>query len=196
MLPSIESFHPKEINTDGVQCIARRTNKELRDLRFRPYVYRAIQCRNTAMIYANGLCENCFETAQAYSDGLPHGIKWYGLVTMPFTYMPATSHIAGSPWYHNQILEGTLFFNEEQVKTTSQGGLSVPEAEIRRFALGRCDLNIELLYQSRQLWKKDLCFILKMLGMDVDIDKFNGDKLCRMIRLALKVDDTDTTETG
>ena len=120
MLPSIESFHPKEINTDGVQCIARRTNKELRDSRFRPYVYRAIQCRNTAMIYANGLCENCFENAQAYSDGLPRGIKWHGFVTRPF--MPATSHIAGSPWYHKLLLEGPLFFNGERVKINDDKG--------------------------------------------------------------------------
>lgn len=206
IFPSISSFHPTEINLSGTQCMGRRTNDDLRDRRFTPFVYRAIQCANAAIVDSAGLCKTCVGHADAYFSHLPGGLEWHGRVSESIRLMPETSHIAGSPWYNKRLLEGTLLFGEERSKTACQEGRlkvaqRVPEAELRRFARSRCDLNIESLYQSRQLWKKDLCFILKMLGEDIDVDKFNGDKLCRMIRLAMEppalesVDAMEVTET-
>jgi hypothetical protein len=105
--------------------------------------------------------------------------------------MPITSHIAGGPWFAKMIAEDKIRLNDRPLTAKQEGRLAraplVPEAQLRRFAHGEIDLNIEILAAKRQISTQDLINIIGWIGANISRKVRFGSKaaLCAAIREAM-----------
>jgi hypothetical protein len=137
------------------------------DRRFSPMVLYGKQCNSAAIIGGGGLCSTCLGHSTKYQRGEDYLNTWHGRVDESLDAMPASSHIAGGPWWTKRMKAGTIFFwpHDPRPETARQEGRlkkrpTVPEAAIQRFIRRIDNINIESLSQRNQLQSTDLCRIL------------------------------------
>ncbi len=184
---NVSAFHPQAIDTSAQACKGRREAPEP-DRRFKPFIYAGIQCKNKAVQDSDGLCETC-------EGHRRRGVEWHGRVDEAPELMPVTSHIAGGPWFlkrrHSVFTDFQIIPNGRLMTAKQEGRLDrapvVPEAQLRRFARGEIDLDIETLAAKRQISTQDLINITGWIGMNISRKVRFGSKagLCAAIRAAM-----------
>lgn len=145
-------------------CLARRTNIDLRDRRFSPYVYDSIQCTNDAIVAGNGLCSTCVRHRDLFLAGRDAAVTWHGRVDEPMIEgnMHPQSQIRYGVWYQKRLVAGTLRFSEvPRIQTARQEGKlkirpAVPSAQLARYARGECFLDIPTLCARNQISSSEL----------------------------------------
>jgi len=181
ILVNVPSFHPASIDQRVQACKGRRTDPDHADRNFRPFIYAAFQCGGHAVQDSDGLCATCMGHRS-------RGVEWHGRVDEPLDQMPITSHIAGGPWFAKMIAEDKIRLNDRPLTAKQEGRLAraplVPEAQLRRFACGEIDLNIEILAAKRQISTQDLINIIGWIGANISRKVRFGSKaaLCAAIR--------------
>lgn len=181
---NLASFHPASVDQSPQACKGRRTDPDHADRNFKPFIYAAFQCGGYAVQDGNGLCATC----DRHRD---RGVEWHGRVDEPLDQMPITSHIAGGAWYNKMVAEGKFKLNDRPLTAKQEGRLDrapvVPEAQLRRFARGEIDLDIESLCAKRQISTQDLINITGWIGMNISRKVRFGTKagLCAAIRAAM-----------
>jgi hypothetical protein len=94
--PAISTYHPASVNPD--RCLARRTNSDLADRRWYPFVFTVQQCQHRP-VRDSDLCDVC-ERREAAAEPKWTEDGWHGRVTD--AELPPTSHFAGSAWFHTK----------------------------------------------------------------------------------------------
>lgn len=94
--PAISTYHPASVNPD--RCLARRTNSDLADRRWAPFVFAVQQCQHRP-VRDSDLCDVC-ERREAAAEPKWTEDGWHGRVTD--AELPPTSHFAGSAWFHTK----------------------------------------------------------------------------------------------
>lgn len=170
-----------------IHCQGRRTDSDHCDRRWKPLVFAAIQCKNFP-VAGSDLCETCLGHE---AEGNCH---WNGRVTGP---LPATSQIGGS-----EKSTRATWLGAERPKTRRQVERAekrrlIGDAELRRFADGVIDLDIERLstidnqISTQQL--RDLACLV--MGTETGATGIQGyytrADLCKLIR-SLKAGDPQT----
>ena len=182
----VPSYHPASLDLAVVRCKGRRTSPEHANRDVKPFIYAAFQCRGFAVAWedGNGLCATC--------DGhRSRGVEWHGRVDEPLNMMPISSHIAGGPWFAKMVAEDKFKPNDRPLTAKQEAGLArapvVPMAQLRRFAHGEIDLNIETLAAKRQISTQGLINITGWIGMNISRKVRFGSKagLCAAIRRAM-----------
>jgi hypothetical protein len=191
---NIAKFHPQAIDTSAQACMGRREVAEP-DRRFKPFIYGATQCKNKAVQDSGGLCETCIGHLAEHTATPERKSGWHGRVDQALDLMPATSHIAGGPWYlkrRTSFLSDFQFFPNGRLMTAKQEGRLdeapvVSERELKRFARGEVPLDIEFLAERRQISTMGLVGILCDLNVDIPYKIRHGSKavLCAAIRRAM-----------
>jgi len=188
----VASYHPAPASIDyrNQACKGRRTSPEHADRNFRPFIYAAFQCTGFAVDWPREeswfLCPTC---ERHRSTGSP---DWHGRVDKPLDQMPITSHIAGGAWYNKMVAEGKFKINDRPLTAKQEGHLDrapiVPEAQLKRFARGEIDLDVETLAAKRQISTMGLIGILCDLNVDISRKVRYGTKagLCAAIREAIR----------
>jgi hypothetical protein len=180
----VPSYHPASIDQSVQACKGRRKDPRYTNRDVKPFIYSAAQCAGYAVQDGNGLCATC--------DGhRGRGVDWHGRVDEPLNMMPANSHIAGGPWFHKMVAEGKFKQNDRPLTAKQEGRLSrapiVPDRELRRFARGEIDLDIETLAARRQISTQGLINITGWIGVHISRKVRFGSKagLCAAIRAAM-----------
>ena len=173
--PPVAAYHPTAV--DPTKCQALRYSADTKDRRWTPMVYRAIQCTKMP-VRDHDICERCLKHAQAYDDAVAAGkpvavlreIDWSGRVG-DLASIPAHSHIAGSKWYTDGVVSGTIkWTGVEKPKTTKQEHRlkrrpATSDTELKHFAEGRIELNIEhMAGPANTVTRKQLQEIIRRLG--------------------------------
>lgn len=94
--PAISAYHPASVNPD--RCLARRTNSDLADRRWYPFVFAVQQCKHRP-VRDSDLCDVC-ERREAAAEPKWTEDGWHDRVTD--AELPITSHFAGSAWFHTK----------------------------------------------------------------------------------------------
>jgi len=177
-IPTIESYHPTELVTDGTRCLGRRVST--RDRRYTPMVYAAIQCKSIPVATGDGLCATCARHESSQKD-------WDGRVTGP---LPAGSHIVGSAWF----IEKAVWTGVERPKTARQEG-NLPRAprvtdnalqHFLRSPNGDGAMDIESLSARNQISRLQLsALVCQLRGVPIRLIEESRAKLCETVRALL-----------
>ena len=177
-IPTIESYHPTELVTDGTRCLGRRVST--RDRRYTPMVYAAIQCKSIPVATGDGLCATCARHESSQKD-------WHGRVTGP---LPADSHIVGSAWF----TEKAVWTGVERPKTARQEG-NLPRAprvtdnalqHFLRSPNGDGAMDIESLSARNQISRLQLsALVCQLRGAPIRLIEESRAKLCETVRALL-----------
>jgi hypothetical protein len=191
---NVSAFHPQMIDTSAQACKGRREAPEP-DRRFKPFIYAGIQCKNKAVQDSGGICETCVTHLAAYTAAPESKHNWHGRVDEAPELMPATSHIAGGPWFLKRrrsfFTDFRIIPNGRLMTAKQEGRLDsapvIPERELMRFARGEVPLDIEYLAERRQISTQGLINILDVLNADITRKVRFGSKavLCAAIRRAM-----------
>lgn len=195
----VASYHSTEY--DASKCAGRRGKFSKADRHWTPaFVVPAYQCKN-APVSGYDLCSTCqrhWDAAAAAGDPMLIGGNhhWNGRVTdTNLDSLPANSHIAGSPWFHRGIADGSLVRRAEETPRTARMAAGLPRApkvtwlELTKFLRGEvAHLNIEelsghALQISGQQLRDMLCMLYgKPLGADGSGKFGTKPKMCAEIR--------------
>jgi len=191
---NVSAFHPQMIDTSAQACKGRREAPEP-DRRFKPFIFGAMQCKNLAVQDSGGLCATCVTHLAAHTAAPDSKHGWHGRVDEAPELMPATSHIAGGPWFlkrRDSFFTDFQFIPNGRLMTARQEGRlelapRVPLRELERFAAGQIQLDIEFLAERRQISTLGLLHILSELNVELSARIKNGSKagLCAAIRRAM-----------
>jgi hypothetical protein len=194
----VAPYHSTEF--DASKCVGRRGHFSKADRHWSTFVVPASQCKN-APVSGSDICETCqrhWDAAAAAGDPMLIGGRhdWNGRVTdTNLDSLPADSHIAGSPWFHKGIADGSLVRRAEETPRTARMAAGLPRApkvtwlELTKFLRGEnAHLNIEELSGhamqiSGQQLRDMLCTLYgKPLGADGSGKFSSKPKMCAEIR--------------